>query len=103
MALDRTTQRRIIDAIEQVLNAEIPGTPRIGGRVRYVALPGKGRNRANLSRRANQAYQVIARRKGGATTKAIQSALRVTRNSVAGAVHELKQLNIVRAMPIDQH
>jgi hypothetical protein len=102
--------QRIIQAIESVLNAEIPGTPRISqvrrtsagltGRVMYVALPGSGRKSKNvLSRRAQQVLATINRLRK-ATSAAIQEALEVNRNVIAGAVHELKQAKFVKAVPV---
>jgi hypothetical protein len=114
--IERTLQQRIIQAIESVLNTEIPGTPRISGlkvaqgedgrpmltsgRVMYVALPGSGNKSRNvLSHRAQQVLAVI-NRKQRATSKALQAALNVNRNVIAGAVHELKQLKLVRTEPV---
>jgi hypothetical protein len=104
--MKRTDIDRIVKAIEASLNAEIPGTPRItgrvvGGRVMYVALPGKGKNREALSRRAGQVLAAIARKKE-ATSKALQGALRVNRNVIAGAIHELKQAKLVKAVTMPE-
>lgn len=101
---------RIIKAIESVLNSEIPGTPRISqmrqtpdglaGRVMYVALPGSGNKSKNvLSRRAQQVLASINRQRK-ATSAAIQEALDVNRNVIAGAIHELKQARFVKAVPV---
>jgi predicted HTH transcriptional regulator len=103
--MKRSDIDRIVKAIEASLNAEIPGTPRItgrvGGRVMYVALPGKGKNRDALSRRAGQVLTAIARKKE-ATSKALQGVLQVNRNVIAGAIHELKQAKLVKAVTMPE-
>lgn len=104
--IERSMRQRIIQAIEDVLNAEIPGTPRISqvrlskggslsGRVMYVALPGSGKKSQNvLSHRAQQVLATINRQRK-ATSAALQDALEVNRNVIAGAIHELKQAKFV--------
>lgn len=102
--MDRKDIRRIVQAIEQVLNQEIPGTPRLTGRhqatggrrVLYVALGGSAKAREALSQRAGQVHTFLARKRK-ATAAAIMSALRVNRNVVAGAVHELKKAKLIRS------
>jgi predicted HTH transcriptional regulator len=99
----RSDVRRIIQAIESVLNREIPGTPRLSGttsgRVLYVALPGSGNKSKNvLSQRAQQVLATIGRQRK-ATSAALQKALDVNRNVIAGAIHELKQAKFVKAVP----
>lgn len=86
--------------VERVMNAEIPGTPRLtgrrlGSRVMYVALPGRGKAKTNLSVRAAQVMKFLERNTR-ATSKSLQVALRVNRNVIAGAVHELKQAGVIR-------
>ncbi len=102
--------KKIVRGIEELLNAEIPGTPRISqvrlskggaisGRVMYVALPGSGNKSKNvLSRRAQQVLAAINRQRK-ATSAALQESLDVNRNVIAGAIHELKQAKFVKAMP----
>jgi DNA segregation ATPase FtsK/SpoIIIE-like protein len=97
--MSKTTARRLMKRIEEFLNAEIPGTPRIGGRVHYVALPVAG-TEAELSPRAEQVMKFLRRRQR-ATSAALQSALRVNRNVIAGAVHELKQAGLLKSESID--
>lgn len=83
--------------VEEALNAQIPGTPRLGARVMYVALPGTGRKSLNvLSPRAKQVMAYINRNRR-ASSGALQVALSVNRNVIAGAIHELKQAGFVRA------
>lgn len=108
--IERTMRQRLIQAIEQVLNADIPGTPKISqlrlsqgklsGRVMYVALPGSGNKSKNvLSHRAQQVLGTINRQRK-ATSAVIQDALDVNRNVIAGAIHELKQAKFVKAVPV---
>jgi DNA segregation ATPase FtsK/SpoIIIE-like protein len=95
--MSRTEVRRLIKGIEELLNTEIPGTPRIGGRVMYVALPGTGsKSKDVLSPRAQQVMAFLARNRK-ASSQALQKALKVNRNVIAGAVHELKQAKFVRS------
>lgn len=97
MALSRAEIKNLVRRIEQLLNTDIPGTPRIGGRVMYVALPGSGSKSKNaLSPRAKQVLAYLNRNRRG-TAKALQAALRVNRNVIAGAMHELKQAGFVRS------
>lgn len=103
--------RRIIQSIEEILNAEIPWTPRISqvrrtpegklaGRVMYVALPGSPKKSQNvLSHRAQQVLATINRQRK-ATSAALQDALTVNRNVIAGAIHELKQARFVKVVPV---
>lgn len=92
------TVRKILAAVETALNAEIPGTPRIGGRVLYVALPGNKKNREALSRRGSQLYAFLVKHKN-ATSAALQAGLKVNRNVIAGAMHELRKAGLVQAHP----
>jgi len=82
--------------VERTMNKPIPGT---GGRVMYVALPGRGRNRAELSARADEVLAFITRKRN-ATSAALQQGLKVNRNVIAGAMHELKQAGLVKSEPI---
>lgn len=90
---------RALRGTERTINKPIPGTGT--GRVLYVAMPGRGRNRAEVSARAAQVMEFIAKHKN-ATSAAIQAQLKVNRNVVAGAVHELKRAKLVRSEPITQ-
>jgi hypothetical protein len=92
---------RVARGVERLMNTEIPGTPRltgrgIGGRVMYVALPGRGKAKTQLSARAKQVMAFIERNSRMATSAALQGALRVNRNVIAGAIHELKQAGVIR-------
>lgn len=89
----------IANSVERLMNTEIPGTPSLtgragGARVMYVAIPGKGRNRAALSDRAAQVLAFLDKNRK-ASSGALQVALGVNRNVIAGAVHELKQAGVV--------
>ncbi len=98
--------RKQVHKLEVMLNTDIPGTPKmslragaqgggVGGRVMYVALPGTGSKSKNaLSPRAKQVLGQINRQRR-ATAAALQEALEVNRNVIAGAVHELKQAGLV--------
>lgn len=89
--MSKSEKKRLIKQIEEILNTEIPGTPRIGGRVMYIPLPGTGSTaRHILSPRAQQVFSFLKRLHQGGTSAQIQKGLKVNRNVVAGAVHELK-------------
>lgn len=88
--------RKALRGFERTMNRPIPGT---GGRVMYVALPGRGRNRKELSARATEVLQFVTQHKN-VTSAAIQRGLRVNRNVIAGAMHELKQAGFVKSEPI---
>lgn len=90
----------LLRRLEQLLNAPIPGTPTIGGRVRYVPLPGRGRNRAHLTARAAQVFEYL-QRKGGETAAGLAAGLKVNRNVIAGAMHELRKARLVRSEPFE--
>lgn len=97
--------KALVAKMEVLMNAEIPNTPRItgrgiGGRVMYVPLPGQKRIRATLSARAAQVLDAIERQNAN-TSAQIQATLKVNRNVVAGAIHELKQFKLVRPKRID--
>jgi DNA segregation ATPase FtsK/SpoIIIE-like protein len=89
--------RRALRGVERTMNKSIPGT---GGRVMYVAIPGRGRNRRELSARATEVLSFIESHKN-ATSAAIQKGLKVNRNVIAGAMHELRQAGVVRSEPIN--
>lgn len=101
--IERNDVRQLMQRFEAFLNQEVPGTPRVprtGGRVMYVALPGTGRKSQNvLSNRAKQVLGAINRRRR-ATAAALQDTLKVNRNVIAGAIHELKQAQFVHAIPV---
>lgn len=81
------------ERVERVMNTPIPGT---GGRVLYVHIPGSGKNRAALSRRAAEVLAFITKARG-ASSADLQRGLHVNRNVIAGAIHELKQAHCVEA------
>lgn len=97
------TKKSLMDRIatlEAMLNSPIPHTPAMPGRVLYVAIPGSGRGkktRGVLSRRATQVLIQIERKRR-VSSKGLQSALRVNRNVIAGAVHELKKAGFVKSV-----
>lgn len=105
------TIRKQVHKLEILLNTDIPGTPKMSlragakgggfqGRVMYVALPGTGsKNKNVVSPRAKQVLGQIARSKR-ATAAALQEALDVNRNVIAGAIHELKQAGLVAAQAV---
>lgn len=89
--------RGLLDRVERIGNAEIPGTPRIGGRVSYVPLPGSTVKARNiLSPRALQVYRAIAKQKR-ATSRDLQKAMRVNRNVIAGALAEMRAAGLVKS------
>lgn len=98
--LSSTEIPRIVRAFERLLKDESSGTPRVrhaGRRVAYVAQPGSAsKKRQGLTPRAKQVFGYLARHRR-ATAVALQKALRVNRNVIAGAVHELKQVGFVRS------
>lgn len=94
--MSKTEKARLVKMIEEILNKEIPGTPRIGGRVTYVPLPGTGsKARHILSPRAQQVFSLL-KKLGKGTSTEIQKGLKVNRNVVAGAVHELKSKRAIK-------
>lgn len=95
----RVEIRKALRQTERTMNKPIQGTGT--GRVLYVAMPGRGRNRAKLTERADQVMAFLAKHQK-ATSAAIQAQLKVNRNVVAGAIHELKQANLVRVEPLSQ-
>lgn len=95
-AKNETELKRLLRRIEQLMNKPIPGTPVIGGRVRYVPLPSGKRAQAQLTARAAQVLAFL-QRKQAATADAVCKALEVNRNVVAGAMHELRQAKLVKS------
>jgi predicted HTH transcriptional regulator len=95
----RVEVRKALRQTERTMNQPIKGTGT--GRVLYVAIPGRGHNRVELTTRARQVLVFLARHQK-VTSDAIQAQLRVNRNVVAGAIHELKQAKLVRSEPIAQ-
>lgn len=91
-----TKARKVLNKLEAILNAEIPGTPRLGGRVTYVAIPGRGANRKRLTRRAAQVLAYVEKRRK-ATAADIMRAVRINRNALAGATHRLRSLGLLRS------
>lgn len=89
--------RKALRSFERTMNRPIPGTGT--GRVMYVAVPGRGRNRKELTARAQEVLDFIATHKN-ATSAALQKGLKVNRNVIAGAIHELKQAGFVEATAI---
>ena len=114
MVMERSDVKALVRKIEELLNTEVtilPGrakrrepeaasgdehdpNPPIGGRIMYVPLPGTGR-RFQLSPRAQQVFSFLTRNRK-ASPKALQVALKVNRNVIAGAVHELKAKHAIR-------
>lgn len=108
MALDRKDIKALVKRIEEILNAEIslgprprlaaqasqPPNPAGGSRTMYVPLPGTG-SRFKLSPRAQQVYSFLTRNRK-ASPGALQAGLKVNRNVIAGAVHELKRKHAIR-------
>jgi hypothetical protein len=82
---------------ERTMNKPIPGT---GGRVMYIALPGRGKNRKELSARADEVLTFLTSHKN-TTSAALQKGLKVNRNVIAGAIHELKQSGFVQSQRIE--
>lgn len=66
-----------------------------GARVFYVGIPGRAQIKKELSARAGQVMAFIDRNRK-ASSAALQAALKVNRNVIAGAVHELKKAGVVR-------
>lgn len=96
MQMIQTEVRKTLRGVERTMNRSIPGT---GGRVMYVAVPGRGRNRRELSARAQEVLTFLTHHKN-ATSRALQEGLRVNRNVIAGAIHELKQAGFVQSEPL---
>ena len=103
--------KTLLRRIEELLNREfrlIPSSvrepfrgpnPAGGGRMAYVPVPGTG-SKLELSPRAAQVYHFIKRNRK-ASARALQGALKVNRNVIAGAIHELKSKGVVRAEPFE--
>lgn len=91
---------RMARGFERMMNTEIPGTPRISGRRRsarvlYVALPGRGKAKTNLTKRTSEVWKFV-RKQGKTSALALQESLEVNRNVIAGAIHELKQAGLIK-------
>jgi hypothetical protein len=96
--------------IADLLTREIPGTEHIGvravarsdaakafsaaGRVEYTRLKGSVKN---LSARAQQVIETLDRHKGHGTSADLQKWMKVNRNVIAGALHELRQHRLIRS------
>lgn len=91
--------KSLVLQIEQILNTEIPGTGQIGARqTMYVPLPGTGsKARHILSPRAQQVFSYLMQHKDGVSSADLMKDLRVNRNVIAGAVHELKAKGVMRS------
>lgn len=99
MAVTKKDLQDMVAKIEALMNTPIPGTPKMPGRVLYVAIPGSNKKSRNvLSRRATQVLIQIERKRR-VSSKALQEALHVNRNVIAGAIHELKQAGFVKSEP----
>lgn len=93
--------KRLVRMIESMLNREIPGTPKIGGRVMYLPLPGTGsKARHVLSPRAQQVFSFLIKLGKPASSADLQKGLRVNRNVIAGAVHELKAKRALKRVQV---
>lgn len=86
----------VLERTETRMNAEIPHT---GARVVYVAMPGKGRTRKAISDRARQVFAFLQQQRQ-ASAQALQKALNVNRNVIAGAVYELRSVGLVKSQRI---
>lgn len=97
-----TVISEIRSLLERLGNTEIPGTPKFGGRVTYVPLPGSSVKARNiLSPRARQVYRTIRKQKR-ATSRDLQRALRVNRNVIAGALAEMRAASMIKSEPITE-
>lgn len=92
--------RKALRGTEKVMNRPIPGT---GARVMYVAIPGKGKNREELTARAQEVLGFLnqAGNRHRATAADLVKGLKVNRNVIAGAIHELKQAGFVTSEAIE--
>lgn len=90
--------------IMSILQAEVPYTPKVGpplrhaftaqGRVEYHRLKGSIKE---LSARARQVIEALDKHQGHGTSADLQKWLKVNRNVIAGALHELRQAHLIRA------
>lgn len=92
----RVEVRKALRGVERTMNRPIPGTG--AGRVMYVAVPGRGKNRKELTARASEVLSFL-NKKHKATSAALQKGLKVNRNVIAGAIHELKEAGFVKSAP----
>jgi hypothetical protein len=94
--------QKMLRALEQMIAKEGRPAARparqatIGGRVMYVALAGSKRAREALSARAAEVLGAVEKARQ-ATSADLQRLLKVNRNVIAGAVHELKQAALLRS------
>lgn len=94
--------QKMLRALEKMLAKEgrSAGRPArqgtIGGRVMYVAQAGSKRAREALSARAAEVLGAVEKA-SKATSADLQRRLKVNRNVIAGAVHELKQAALLRS------
>lgn len=88
--------RKFTKNLERALNRPIDGT---GARVLYVALPGRGLHRREVTRRATQVLEYLERYKA-ASARELQRALKVNRNVISGAVFELRTAKLIRSQAI---
>lgn len=94
--------RQLLKGIERGMNAPIPGTPKMPGRVLYVPLPGSSAKAKNiLSPRALQVYRVIRKQKR-TTSRDLQRALRVNRNVIAGALAEMRAATLIKSQQVTE-
>lgn len=92
--------------IASLLTTEIPGTPHIGvpgpfsrmGRVQYRRMRGSVKD---LSRRAQQVVAALDKHGGRGTSADLQKWLKVNRNVIAGALHELRQAELITAERVE--
>jgi hypothetical protein len=94
---------KLLKAIEAAITADIPGTPQLGlaraGRVQYRRMRGSVKS---LSVRARQVIEALDKHKGVGTARDLQAWLKVNRNVIAGALHELRQAQMIRSEPLPQ-
>ena len=84
----------ILKAIEAALLADV-STPAVTfGRVQYRRLRGSVKG---LSDRAQQVIAALDKHEGVGTSKDLQAWLKVNRNVIAGALHELRQAHLIRS------
>lgn len=89
------SKQQLVKQIEELILASDAGHSAVRREVIYVALrPAK--RRVKLSRRAIQVLRAV-RKTRQATSHALQVALNVNRNVIAGAVHELKQAGVLKS------
>lgn len=101
----KSEMRQLIRKIERLLNAEVPGTPAIGGRVRYVALPGSGRksrlSRTKVKGRPAEVLAVVRAENGRAEVGTICEKLGLSYKSASAALHQLRRMKLVESRPLE--